>query len=440
MRRCLLGTAVAVVLALALGQTAPARADGENGSGFQSMSLTAVAGGQRILADTIAGQPPGTIDSGIPDAEASMTSTTGHGLASVAWPSALVGNAGSLLLLLGPYPCTPSALFDALGLPITTICSPQGVPQPVMDQYHYLNTPLRAEAQYPTKPAADTNLPGATMTARATAAEVSADAILGAVLASDIETASSARATSIVKATGPTSAVADATSTITNITLAGGEVTIGSVVSTAHGETNGVLAKSSGTTTVNDMKIHGVAVTVDDKGLQPATDGVNQVITNFGMKMFVTRPTQKVSGAATSFDAGSLIIEWFPPGAPGGVVFEFGGAHITAASTLPFDAAGVDAVVSELPPSSFGGLDLSPVGSSGLGTDVVSPLAPAQSGSPSLPLAPATDASNLPGGVSPWLLFLGLVAAAALAGGLVRIPARVLDSPAARCESGESDG
>ncbi|MBA3655488.1 MAG: hypothetical protein H0W70_15000, partial [Actinobacteria bacterium] len=347
MKLAVAGLACALGLATVLA-AGPAVADDDSlGAAFQSFSLGAVAGGQRIIADSITGQSPGTVDSGIPDAETTMTSSSGHALASIAWPSALAGNAGSLLLLLGPFPCTPSALFDALGLPITTICSPVGVRGEVMDQYHYLNSPVRAEALNPGKSSDENTVPGGKMTARAGPSEVAADAVLGAVLVSDVEQAGTSRATSAVKVTGPKTAVADARSAISDIAFAGGEVTIGSVMSVAHGETDGAAATSSGATTVHDMKVHGIPVTVDNKGVHasdqtadavgPATAAANQALAGFGITMYVTRPTQMTKGALTTFDAGSLIIDWQPPGAPGGVVFEFGGAHVVAAATLPFD-------------------------------------------------------------------------------------------------------
>src|SRR5262249_48198752 len=151
-------------------------------------------------------------------------------------------------------------------------------------------------------------------------------------------------------------AVTDAHSTVTDIDLASGQVTIASVASTAHGETKGNVATSSGSTTVHDMKVAGIPVTVDSGGVHvadqtadavgPLTAQVHTVLVNFGMKIFMTRPSQSSKDGLATFDAGSLIIDWTPPGAPGSectgascppsLAFEFGGAHITATSTLPF--------------------------------------------------------------------------------------------------------
>jgi hypothetical protein len=442
------GAAIALAAGVVLLAVPAARADGGLGDGFQSFGLTAVAGGQRVLADSIAGQAPGTVDSGIPDAEASMTTSTGHALSSVVWPSALAGNAGSLLFLLGPNPCTPALpnLFPGQPQPPPS-CSPVGVPADVMNQYHYLNSPIRAEAVYPVTPSADNSLPGATMTARANAFEAAADAVLGSTLVSDIEKASTTRATSTVRLTGAAGAVADARSTVEDIDFAGGEISIGSVTSSAHGETDGATAKSSGSTTVNDVTVHGVPVTVDSGGVHvngqaadavgPATEVVNQVLAGFGATMFVTRPTQKIDGGATTFDAGSLIIEWFPPGAPGGIVFEFGGAHVVASATLPF-VLDVTAPAGDLSGGGFGASvlpSLSPAGG-----DLTSGSPSTVGGLQDVPLqaGAASESTKLPGAVNGWWVFAGLLATIAAAAALRRLPDHVLVASSTHCESGET--
>jgi hypothetical protein len=326
-----------------------------------------------------------------------------------------------------------------------------------MDQYHYLNSPIRAEAQYPTHPNADASVPGATMTARAESTEVVADAIIGAALTSDIEKFASLRATSVTRLTGVATAVSDAHSTVSDIELAGGEVTIGSVTSTAHAETKGDRATSTGSTTVHEMKIHDTPVTVDATGVHvagqpidavsPVVAGVNQVLTNFGMKMWLTRPTQSAKDGVATFDAGSLIIDWSPPGAPGsdctapscppGVTFEFGGAHVTAASTLPL----------EFDLTSLGGADLGSIVDSGSTPlvlpqtfDVVAATGTGRvgngTGTATLPAQLASNPARLPKGINGWWVVIGLMAAGGLGALLRRLPDRVLDAPATTCPDG----
>lgn len=441
---------IAAVLTIGLAVAPVARADdaggGGPGDGFQSVSLSAVAGGQRILADTLAGQAPGTVDSGIPDAESSMTSSTGHALASIAWPSALAGNAGSLLFLLGPNPCTPALpnLFPGQPQPPPQ-CSPAPLPDEVLAQYHYLNTPIRAEAVYPVTQNANNSVPGGTMIAKANGIETTADAIIGASLVSDIEQASTARATTSVRYTGPTAAVSDAYSTITGINFMSGAIKIGSVTSVAHGETNGTNATSSGATTVTDASINGTPVTIDSGGVHvngqaadavgPLTDGVNQVLTNFGAKMFVTQPTQKTENGVASYDAGSLIVQWFPPGAPGGLVFEFGGAHVTAGATLPYqvDVSGIDANVGNVGGGGGGeSVALPPLTATG------APAAPSI-GVPTVPLqaGSASEATKMPGAISRWWIFVAIIAAIAGAAALRQLPDQMLTATGADCPTGE---
>ncbi len=191
------------------------------------------------------------------------------------------------------------------------------------------------------------------------------------------------------------------------------------------------------------MKVHGIPVTVDNKGVHaseqtadavgPATDGVNQVLAGFGMTLYVTRPTQTTKGAATTFDAGSLILDWFPPGAPGGIVFEFGGAHVTAAATLPFEALFEPTVgdVTGALGESLLAPSLDPSGGALSGTGVITP------GGASLDIQPTSAPLNLPGGLNPWWVVVALAATLGAAFGLRMLPTRVLDAANAECETGE---
>jgi len=447
-RRAARVVAVAGAFAFAIGgvglvdSSRPAAADDAPGSGFQSLSLSAVAGGQRVIADELAGQSPGTADTGVPDAEASMTASTSHALSSVAWPSALVGNAGSLLFLLGPFPCSPGEVLPVVGA-IQPHCSPVPIPDAVMQQYHYLNSPIRAEAQYPTHPDANTSLPGAVMTARAGNIETAADAVLGTAFTSDIAKLASLRAASVVKLTGAATALADAHSTVSDIDLAGGEVTIGAVASTAHCETSGARATSTGATTITDLKVHGIPVTVDGTGVHvnghngdttAATNQVASALQQLGMKMFLTAPVQSTHDGVATFDAGSLVIEWLPQGAPGRVVFEFGGAHATAAASLPFvfefPATGVIDAGVTLP------VDLGTV--SPFVDTTVGAVGATRSRTPGVSIATQSASAHvpLPKGLASWWIIVGLAAVAAFGAALFRLPSRVLDAPVTTCRDG----
>jgi len=448
------GVSVVACAGIGFGVT-PAGADDAPGSGFQTISLAAVAGGQRVLLSKAANQNPGTVDSGIPDAEATLTTSSGHALSSIAWPSALAGNAGSLLFLLGPYPCGPGVYNPPVPTVQPTCTAPvqtntplgtvdPAIPPDVMNQYHYLNSPIRAEAINPGNGSQDNSVPGATMSARAQDTEVAAEAIIGAQLITDVEKVSSTKATSSARATGVTTAVADARSTVTDINFLDGAITIGAVVSSAHGETNGKSASSTGTTTVVDMKIGGVPVSVDRDGvhvngqtgnIKALTDGVNKILTNFTITMFLTEPRQRVDGAKTTYNAGSLIIE-----GPGPLLFEFGGAHVALGSTLPFestfdfsadDSGSLVSDVGSVPDASFSYDSGAVVG----GVSVAQPRSGRRGGAPVLQAELASNPGKLPSGINAWLVVLGVLAVMALAAALRSLPDKLLDAAGvAACE------
>ncbi|HVU73660.1 MAG TPA: choice-of-anchor P family protein [Mycobacteriales bacterium] len=439
-------SAVSAALGATLFALTPATADDGPGSGLQGLSLVASAGGQRIIGDTIAGQSPGTVDSGVPDAEATLTLSTGRAFASVAWPSNLAGNAGALLALLGPNPCTPGDV-GPVPLPIPITCSPVSIPQPVQDQYPLLNDPLKAEAQYPTSPSQDTSVPGATMSARTTDAAAEANALVGAAAASGVESFGSVQATAVDKLTGARTGASDAHSTISDINLAGGVVTIGSVATTAHAQTDGATATSSGSTTVQDMKVVGVPVYVDGTGvhagsagapIDSATAAVNQALSGAGITMSLTKPTTTTRNGTSTYTAGSLIVDWDQ-----GVTFVFGGASATAGATLPYqvDLSGFPTtpvtVPSSVPPVpvppagqpvvSGGGGALPPSTGEAPVTVPQPAVAP-----PQVALRPAA-ATGLPGGIGAAWVLVGLALAGLLAAFLQRLPDDVLDDDASHC-------
>jgi len=419
-------------------------ADETPGSGFLSVSLSAVSGGQRVLADEFAGQPPGTFTTGIPHTEVQLTASGGHALSSAVWPGALVGNVGTLLGLLGPYPCTP-------GTPaVPAQCSPVAVPQQVIDEYPLLNSPVRAEAHYPTHQYASNSVPGVTMTARAEANEVSADAVVGAAYGSSVESFGTLHTTSSVALTGPTTGIADARSSVTDVDLDGGLVTIGSVASEAHGSTDGQLAHSTGATTVQDLKVAGIPVSVDDKGVHvasatvpvdPATALVNQVLGAFGFKIYLTKPTTKNKRGTATYDAGSLIIVWDPNGKGTQDLFiVFGGATIQASATLPFELAGTEGESAAFGAGGGPGSAYAP-SSGGYGpalgaTEGATGSLPAAGPGATL-AAPTLATAKFRTGVNPGWVVLALLGVALFALGLGRLPDPILNQVGAECVLGE---
>src|SRR3954454_6763900 len=245
-RRASLATIVAGLTCLAASMVGitTAHAAAAPGSGFQSLGLSAVGGGQRIIfTQKETGQPDGAAEGDVPYGEASLTGSVGRALSSVAWPGALGGNLGSLLLVAGPAG-TPS-------------------------QVTALNTPVRAQAQTSSGSPTVTNntVPGTTMAATAKDDQVIADATIAGSRNATVGTFGGSHVLAKTVLTGATMAVVDASSVTEDISLGGGQITIGSVTSIAHATTDGVHAASSGKTIVSDMKIGGVPVTVDQTGV-----------------------------------------------------------------------------------------------------------------------------------------------------------------------------
>jgi hypothetical protein len=320
------------------------------GSGFQAMALNAIAGGMQVSGDGLAGQPPGSAATAVPLSSGQLSRSISHGLASAAWPGSLAANAGSLLLLLGGEPCVPGD--DPVAhqpIPVVGgICDTAApIPQPVLDNYHYLNSPVRAEAGYPTTPHADQGASGAQMTADATADATSAEAWVGGGMTTDGLGFGTVATTINLRADGPTSAVSKATSSVQHVSVAAGVVSIDSVSSTANAKTNGTTSAADGGTTVSGMKVAGVPVTVDGHGVHangtgPSSDAetaaVQAALTGAGIRMYITAPTKLVKGGSASFHAGSLVIVWDvdQKGPKNDVVISLGGADVSSAATLPY--------------------------------------------------------------------------------------------------------
>lgn len=454
-RYLMLGATVGPTLLGLLAATAgDARAADTPGQGFQSMVLSATAGGLQVSGDGLAGQPPGSAAAGVPLASAQLTRSSGHGLASVAWPGSLAANAGSLLLLLGPSPCVPGD-DPVLHQPVPVVgglCDEAApIPQPVMDNYHYLNSPVRAEAQYPTTPHSDQAVPGARMVADASAARVSAEAQVGGGTTTEGLTFGTATASSALQATGPQAAKTQTSSTTQNLSIAAGVVTIASVTSQATATTTGTTATATGGTTVSGMQVAGIPVSVDGKGLHvqgntadtsAALDAVTAALSGAGIRMYATAPTKQVQGGYGRFHAGTLVIVWDvdQAGPKDDIVMILGGADATATATLPYlvTVPGVPPVAS-VPGSS-------PVG---VGTGQPGFLAgPGSSFAPPSTASAGTPDVSLPGtfGLVPVSLTgplaVGWIVLWAAGGALVavagrRLPDRILSPEiASRCVNG----
>lgn len=405
-----------------------ASASEDPGSGFQSISLVAEAGGERVIFTAKAtGQPDGFAESDTPFAQATMGKSTGRALSSIAWPGSAGGNLGSLILLTGGP-----------------------------EQATALNSPVRAEAQRGSGAPSVVNddYPGAVMKAEAKDDLISADTVVQGAEVPGAGSFGNARTTSTLKLTGKTAATAEATSLITDIAFAEGAIKIGSVSSIAKGATDGLKAKSEGRTVVNDVTIGGVPVTVDEKGvnvadqgtaLTPATEVVKTVLKQFTIDMRVTEPSQTTKAGSTTYDSGSLIVSLNAD-----IIMVLGGAKITAAATnstpftftapppVPFDPGtpAVPGTSGEViapvdPGTGTGSLD-GPVG------DVPAPAVAGEAPAPeTAPLELAAEPRSLPSGLNPGWVVLALLGAGLIAGGLRRLPDSVLNAVATPCPLGD---
>jgi hypothetical protein len=254
-----------------------------------------------------------------------------------------------------------------------------------------------------------------------------------------------------VAVTGAATAMADAYSHADDIALAGGVVTIGSVTSTAKGTTDGLKATGSGSTLVNDVKIAGVPVTIDEHGVtvngnnapvnKAASDAVNAAITQAGMSIAISQPTGKPVGGTIVYSAGSLIFAWKTSGGTatailGGATVQLaavqggGGFNLDGGLTAPF-TPGAPALSGGAPP--LGGA-VAPGPQVGA---VVPGAAPAVAAPQAISPALAGNRLPLPGAPSPAFAVLGLAGVGLLAAGMRQLPDRVLEARANACLLGE---
>jgi hypothetical protein len=301
-----------------------AQAADQPGSAFYGYTLVGQASGVEVVEDrpTANSHPEG--DAEVPLSRVTLTSgPVGYALGSVAWPSALAANAGDLLVFAGN-----GNVPEELGPP--------------------LNEPVRAETRTG-GPQTVTNddYPGTSMRAMVKPGDVAADAVIhGGQVGSasglgSTETHSKA-------ALGSASVSSSAQSSTKDVSLAGGVVTIKSVVSRAQALSDGTTASASGTTTVSDLAVAGVPVTVDADGVHVAGNGtpvdtaqVNSALANLGMTIVLSAPTQTKDGATISYDSGSLIVYW-NPSPDESLTYRIGGARVTAGAFLA-DPAGAPA-------------------------------------------------------------------------------------------------
>jgi hypothetical protein len=413
-RRAVLGAGLA--LGLAAVPLTPARADTEPGSALVSYALAANAPGLGLegLYRDVALTVPETTST-------LSTGGVGTGFAAVAWPGPIVGNGGTTLLVLNSS---------------------------VPPQATVLNDPVRAESHSGgSEKAFYGTAPGPVMTSTATRSAVSAHSSTGTGTTLPIGSVGAVTGATTTTLTGAGKAVSTATSTVSDLSLAGGAISLGGVLSTATTTTDGTVTTATGRTELTGLAIAGVAVTVDGQHLQVAgtsvanplaQDTLNAAVKTLGLTVLVTDPHVVRTGGLASYDAGAVVL-----------LFDQGANHV--ALTVGRASASVTATQLTSEPV-LGGLP-APLGfSTTPGTVVAAPGTPGAASGPvtvgQLPSTPATeppgvlpqvvatvlrplaDAVSLAGGVPAALLVLLLVGVSVLGFLLQRLPEPFLTAAA----------
>lgn len=419
---CLLGAAVPPVVAQ----------EAEKGSGLGSFSLSANAPAVQVQVDdggrcgrSVAGTAG--CEGVVPESVSTLAKgPIGFALSSVVWPGTLAGNLGSTIILAGGSDVPPEA--------------------------NQLNSPIRAEARTggDGEPVVYDDVPGATMRARALDDEVTAAAEVAQSAALGAGTFGNSRSSTRTAVTGVASAVAEATSSVSDISIAGGVVTIGSVRSTATATTDGTTATVTGSTVTTGIEIAGVPVEITDKGItvqgtsaplnKTLSDTVNAAVEQAGMTIALSQPVETKDRGNADYRAGSLVFVWQPqPDQQFTVVLGGAAVSVAAEPELTFDLGEDLAVAPPVDgPALPGGISGVPstgevpvAGDPGAAPDVA---APAAGPVPAPVTAPVAQRLPLPDGIPPVSLVLGLVGAGLLAAGLRRLPDRLLQqAPATSC-------
>jgi hypothetical protein len=333
------GLALFATGGVGLATTLTAHADQSGTSKFGGYSITATAPGVEGTEDEPSAQAHPEGQGAAPETSSVLSSgPVGYALSTVAWPGSYGANGGQLVGLLFPGP---------LGQVVPV---PDAVTGLVKGEAALINYPIRAEARTGQSPDGSYHqIPAADLTAHADANRVEGVAQLKGADQPGGATYGTMRSDSASTLTD-NEAKAVASSTVNNITLAGGAVKIASVTSTAQATSDGAKATTGGGTTVADMTIAGQRAYFDQTGVHAGSAGqpvnasadqiLNQALAGFGMKAYVSTPQSQTSGATASYTAGSLLFTWIPPNNPSQNVFtvSLGGARVAVNTTPSFDS------------------------------------------------------------------------------------------------------
>jgi hypothetical protein len=429
-------------------------ADEPPGSGFGSIDIDAVAYGLRIPFYSHFGQD---VESELPYSLAQMGyGGSGHALTTLFWPGHTGGHGGDTLKLLAGscVPPDPTTLVPLpIPLPELDLGCPTTVPELPAPVYENLNDSYKAEAKSGSgDPTVSFGHPGVEMTATAQGPVIRATTVVaGAKLPTGGDLLGATTTDTVIRLTGPSSVVVDAVSSLRDVSLGGGAVTIKSIHSVAHAESNGKTATGSANTVVSGMKVAGVPVTVDDKGLTiqgtgqalPSISALNKLLKQSGFSIYTTQSTKEISGATAKVSAGQLIlmqenVQYTESANDTGMLLTLGGADISAGTSpaYVFDGGPLPSPQPTVPPAApqTGG-DLPPVGGS---LPPVDDLPPPQVSGPTDALPPLLAGKDLglPGGIAPGWIVAVLLGSALVAAGLKRLPDQLFVDRGPACNLG----
>ena len=406
-------------------------------SGVLSFSVTVEAPVMQVTEDEPTAQfhPEGEGDYGY--SFAYLDPAGQSALASLLWPGAAAGNAGTLVEVLGG-PAGLTALNDPVRAQATS-----GTSQTQQSTSTPAGTNMSATVQPP--------VPGDEYS--------SASSSLAGGGLGPVGTAGSSTSTSTIHFDSTTGNLTAAAQSAANaIDLDGGLISIGSVTSSAQATSNsGGQPQLSGNTLVHNMTIAGQAAYVDGSGVHvgqpgnpapaPVQDAVNSALQQAGMQVYFTTPSQVTVGQVNFYDASSVLFYWAPPGDSSHNSFtaSIGGAAVSMASGSSAFQTGQSGLSSADTGFTGGGTATPVADTTATGTAAVPALslptgaAPALSSQPQvapptrnqLRAPPSLAAASLPGGLGAGWIVLLILAGVLGALALTRVPGLVASSGAA---------
>jgi hypothetical protein len=353
----------------------------------------------------------------VPEVHSALTTGgVGAGLASIAWPGDIGGNAGTAVLVLSPT-------------------APEWV--------KILNDPVKAETHSTgTRHAINKTIPGTVMESNASHKLVTATSKTQAAVPG-LGSLGVFSGSSSAKLVGPHTIRAVARSAVTDLNLAGGLIKIGSLVSDAVVVSNGKTTRGHAKTTVAGVTIAGIPVSIDRDGIHLAdsvlpTDAVTKLLTQtlkaLHLKVTFTPSLISRDGGAASYNSGALVLTYAPNHSTYSITLGRAAAQVNATPSLLPGEIGTPATT-HAPPSAPG------TSTGGGSTDLPSgsDVGIGSGDEPSPSLAPrvvgAAKDILLAGGPTGLMVF-GLIVAMIASGLLLpRIAGRFLDAPVgADCE------